>query len=110
MLKTDYKLQEMAFFAVLILTAAVLPFSEALVSISAGLLLFQTIALRSWNHPSVKRQNVKMILFPVSIFFVYLIGTLFTSNFQLALNELNKSLFWLIVPLAIFFSPRLPAS
>src|SRR5690554_3881828 len=109
MFKLDYKLQEIAFFAVLILNAAVLPFSEALISISAGLMIFQTLFFRSWKHPSVKMDNQRVLLFPVSIFFVYLIGTLFTQNFQLALIELNKSLFWLVVPLAVYYSPRITA-
>ncbi len=99
--------RENIFFFSLIITASVFPYSEALVSISAVFLLSQAIVLFSWNHPTVKSQSWKIVLFPVSIFGVYLIGTLFTADFSFALYELRKVIFWIIFPLGIFLSPRL---
>lgn len=107
--KSNENLQETSFFVFLILNAVVFPFSEALISISSGLLLFQVIIFRSWKHPSVKARSLKTLFFPLSVFFVYIIGTAFTNNFGLSLYELKKNIFWLIIPLAIFFSPKLPA-
>ncbi len=101
------KWREDIFFFSLIITAGVFPFSEALVSISAGLLLFQALALQAWKHPSVNIQSWKSVLFPVSIFGVYLIGTIFTEDFSFALYELKKVVFWVVFPLSIFLSPRL---
>lgn len=95
------------FFFSLIITAGVFPFSEALVSISAGLLLFQTLVLQAWKHPAVNLQSWKCVLLLVSIFGVYLIGTIFTEDFSFALYELKKVVFWIVFPLAIFLSPRL---
>lgn len=108
-LKTEQlnKYRENAFFLFLIISVSVFPFSEALVSIGLGLLLLQALVLQSWKHPTVKWSYSKIVLFPVSIFIVYLIGTLFTSDFSFALYELKKTVFWIVVPLAVFLSPRL---
>ncbi|MFW6351889.1 MAG: O-antigen ligase family protein [Bacteroidota bacterium] len=101
------KYRENAFFIALLLVAAVFPFSEALVSIGVGVLLAQVLVLQSWKHPSVNWTTTKIALFPVSIFFIYLIGTAFTNDFSFALYELKKTIFWAVVPLAMFLSPRL---
>ncbi|MBW6536002.1 MAG: O-antigen ligase family protein [Mariniphaga sp.] len=101
------KWRENIFFFSLIITAGVFPFSEALVSISAGLLLFQALALQAWKHPSVNLQSWKNVLLPVSIFGVYLLGTIFTKDFSFALYELKKVVFWVVFPLSIFLSPKL---
>ena len=103
----DYKQQEVAFFVALVINAAVFPYSEALISISAGLLALQAFVFRSWKHPSVKQRSKKILFLPVSVFVVYLIGAFFTNDLQLALYELKKSVFWLVVPLAVFFSPQI---
>jgi hypothetical protein len=99
--------REQAFFISLIFTAAIFPFSEALVSISSGLLLFQAIILRSWLHPSSKKFSTVNLLFLFSIFGVYIIGVVFTNDFSFALYELKKVIFWIVIPLAFFLSPRL---
>ncbi|MBN1819621.1 MAG: O-antigen ligase family protein, partial [Prolixibacteraceae bacterium] len=101
------KLREDIFYFLLIITAGVFPFSEALVSISAGLLLFQALVLQAWKHPTVNFQSWKNVLFPVSIFGIYLIGTIFTKDFSFALYELKKVVFWVVFPFAVFLSPRL---
>ncbi|RIH63588.1 hypothetical protein D1164_18550 [Mariniphaga sediminis] len=99
--------RENTFFSLLILAVGVFPFSEALVSISVGLLLFQALALRSWFHPTAKKRSRKIILLPFSVFAIYLLGTLFTKDFSFALYELKKVIFWIVVPLAVFLSPKL---
>ncbi len=106
--KSRYNQQETAFYAALILCAAVFPFSEALISIAAGLLLLQVFIFQSWQHPSVKSRKLKILLFPVSVFLIYLVETVFTKDSSFALYELKKVIFWLIIPLAVFLSPKLP--
>jgi hypothetical protein len=106
--KTIHKRSENLFFFLLLLTAAVFPYSEALVSITIGLLLFQVLVFRSWNHPTVKKRSLKIVLFPFSIFGLYVVGTFFTKDFSFALYELKKVIFWLVVPLAVILSPQLP--
>jgi len=100
-------LRENVFFIVLLIYVTFLPFSEAFVSISAGLLLFQSIVLTSWKHPSVQKKNKTSVLMIVSIFLVYVLGMINTQDFSFALYELRKVSFWIVLPLAFFSSPRL---
>jgi len=102
-------LREQVFFIFLLIYVAFLPFSEAIVSISAGLLLFQALVLTSWKHPSVKNENWGSLLMILSIFLVYVLGIIRTEDFAFALYELRKVTFWIVLPLAFFLSPRLSA-
>ena len=100
-------LRENTFYWSLLFYVAVLPYSEALVSIAAGILLAQALILASWKHPSV---NIKRYISPLmvsSIFAVYLLGMFVTEDFSFALYELKKVIFWIILPFAFFLSPRL---
>lgn len=99
--------RENFFFVTLCAIAAVFPFSEALLSIFIGVLLLQTIILRSWKHPDRKERNATDLLFILSIFGVYLVGMLFSKDLALAVYELKKVIFWLVVPLAFYLSPTL---
>ncbi len=101
--------RENAFYTLSLVFVSFLPFSEALVSITAGFLLFQAIILTSWNHPSVPHGTLKNLLLICSVFLVYTIGTLFTKDLPFAFYELRKVIFWIILPVAFFISPRLPA-
>jgi hypothetical protein len=100
--------RENVFFFSLILLAGVFPFSEALVSIFSGILFFQALVLRSWFHPTVRERSWRIVLMPVSVYVIYLIGTLFTQDITFALYELKKTVFWVAIPLAVFLSPKLP--
>lgn len=100
-------LRENIFFYLLIITAVVFPFSEALVSISTALMFLQVFVLRSWFHPTVKNRSWKTLFFPLSVIGIYLIGMLFTLDITFAFYELKKVLFWFIVPLSVFLSPKL---
>jgi hypothetical protein len=97
--------REASFFVTLCVIAAVFPFSEALLSIFIGLLLLQAIVLKSWNHPGRKERNVVNLLLVLSVFGVYLVGMSFAKDLSLAVYELKKVIFWLVVPLAFFLSP-----
>jgi len=100
-------IREKIFFICLLLVVAFFPFSEALVSISSALLAIQAIILRSWNHPSVKQRNPLFLILIASVFAVYLTGMIFTEDLPFAFYELKKVTFWIVLPAAIFFSPRL---
>jgi hypothetical protein len=102
------KWRENVFFISLVIAVTVFPFSEGLVSISAGLLLLQALLLRSWLHPSFNSKAVSGLFFLFSIFGIYIIGSLFTNDFSFALYEFRKVIFWIVVPLAFFLSPKLP--
>jgi hypothetical protein len=100
-------LREKIFYFVLLSYVAFLPFSEALVSIAAGMLLLQAIVLKSWKHPSVLKGNFLTLIKISSIFVVYLIGTTLTKDISFAFYELRKVVFWIIIPVSFFISPRL---
>ncbi len=102
------RLRENSFYLNLLLYVAVLPFSEALTSIAASLLLLQALVLASWKHPSVPHGSVTSLLLVFSVFAVFLAGTLRTENPSFAAYELKKNLFWIVIPASFFFSPRLP--
>lgn len=101
------KLRENVFFGVLLLYVSFLPFSEAFVSISAGLLLFQALVLSSWKHPSIKAKNLASLVMLTSIFGVYLLGLIKTEDLSFGIYELRKVIFWIVLPPAFFLSPRL---
>ena len=105
--KSINPLREKSFFFSLLAVAAVFPFSEAFVSIFSGLLLLQALVMRSWLHHSFSTARLKIALFPVSVFLIYLVGSFFAKDVQLALYELKKTAFWLVFPLAVALSPKL---
>ena len=100
-------LRQNIFFTTLILFVVLLPFSEALVSITAGLLLLQVVALFSWKHPSVPHGLKSSLFLLFSVFLIYLLGTILTKDLHFAVYELRKVLFWIIIPSAFFLSPAL---
>jgi hypothetical protein len=100
-------LRENIFFFCLLLFVVLLPFSEASVSITSGILLFQTITLASWKHPSFPHGHWKILVLIISIFFVYVLGTIYTDDLPFALYEWRKVIFWIIIPAAFFFSPAI---
>jgi hypothetical protein len=102
------KWRENTFFISLVIAVVIFPFSEGLVSISAGWLLFQALVLRSWLHPSFKSKTSAGLFFLFSVFGIYMIGSLFTNDFSFALYEFRKVIFWVVIPLAVFLSPKLP--
>ncbi len=102
------KWRENTFFISLVIAVAVFPFSEGLVSVSAGWLILQALILRSWLHPSHKSKSSSGLFFLLSVFGVYIIGSFFTNDFSFALYEFRKVIFWIVIPLSFFLSPQLP--
>ncbi|HCE59202.1 MAG TPA: hypothetical protein DER09_15545 [Prolixibacteraceae bacterium] len=99
--------RENIFFLSLVIYVGVLPFSEALVSISAGILLFQALILQSWKHPSISLRSLKTLYLFISVFVVYVFGMILTKDYQFALYELKKVIFWIVIPPAVFLSPKI---
>jgi hypothetical protein len=100
-------LRENSFFFSLLLFVILLPFSEASVSITSGLLLMQALLLKSWKHPSFSIIRLKSLLLISSIFLLYLLWTILTEDVRFALYEWRKVIFWIIIPPAFFLSPKL---
>ena len=99
--------RERIFFITTLLTAIFFPFSEALVSVFSGALLLQAVVMQSWKHPDVRNRSMLPMLSLVSVFMVYLIWMLACKDFYSGVYELKKVIFWLVIPIAFFISPRL---
>ena len=104
---TTNQLREKGFYFSLLLFVVVLPFSEALVSIATALLLLQAILLQPIYELKRTFQKNRSVILIISIFAVYLIRMIGTSDISLALYELKKVAFWIAIPLALALSPKL---
>ena len=103
---SNTKREQFSFYALLLFVVS-LPFSEALVSVSSGLLFLVMLLLSTWKHPSVLVTKDRSVYLIGSVFMVYMIGLLFTVDFSFGLYELKKVFFWVILPLPLFLFPRL---
>ena len=108
MLKANLNLlRENVFYYSLILFVVSLPFSEAFVSISVGVMLFQAIIFTFFKH-NVEKSKSKISFFMISsIFVIYLLGIMITEDLPFAFYELKKVIFWVILPLTFYLSPKI---
>lgn len=88
------------FFVSLICFVVVLPFSQALVSIFSGVLLFTSLAEDTWANKIGRFKQRKILLFIPAIFIIYLISSVITWKSGNTLYDIQKSLFFLVIPLA----------
>jgi len=93
------------FYASVFLFALSLPFSEFMISLSSGLLLISCLLTGGFLEKYNRLRNQPAALLIISVFFVYVIGMIFTRNMPLALYELQKTTFILVVPLCIAIGP-----
>lgn len=104
MLKCISKIHEYnLFYFVMVGFVLVLPFSQALVSIFSGILLFVALVEDSWANKMMRLKQRKYVLLMPSIFLVYFFSSIFTFNSGAALYDLKKNLFFLVIPLAFIF-------
>ena len=95
------------FFASLLLFVAVVPFSQALVSITSGILLVSSFLDET---SSVKTERIKsnnLLLLVASVFIIYLLSYLIFKRPESSAYDLQKSLFFLIIPLAFLIGKPL---
>lgn len=106
-MEINYTWKNSFFYASVFLFAVSLPFSEFLISLSSGLLLISCILTGRFSQKWEKLKSQPAALLIISIFFVYVFGLLFTRDMPLALYELKKTAFILIVPLSISIGPSI---
>ena len=95
------------FYFALIAFAISLPFSEALVSISSGLLFFIALTEDTLEN-KLKRFNKNRFLLLISaVYLIYIISAVFSNRLSASLYDLRKSLFFLIIPIAFIFGKEL---
>lgn len=101
----NYAGRDQFFYASVFLYAVSLPFSEFMISLSAGLLLVSLLLTGRFSEKWKKLKSQSAALLIVSVFLVYVGGAFFTKNQSLALYELQKTAFILIIPLCISAGP-----
>ena len=95
------------FFLTLLGFAIVLPLSQALVSILGGVLLFVAIVEDNWKNKRQRFQQRKSLLFIPAIFVIYLVSSLLTGRNGNGWYDLQKTLFFLVIPLAFIFGKEI---
>ncbi|MCF6358637.1 MAG: O-antigen ligase family protein [Draconibacterium sp.] len=95
------------FFTALVGFVVVLPLSQALVSILGGVLLFVSVVEDNWNNKRYRIHTRKSLLFIPAIFLIYLISSLITGHEGNGLYDLQKTLFFLVIPIAFIFGKEI---
>lgn len=81
-------------------------FSESVLSISSGLLLFLALLNGNFKEKIGFIKHEKTIWALASIYLLYVIGMFFTNDIRLGLWELKRYLFWATVPFSVALIPN----
>lgn len=95
------------YYLLLILMVISLPLSKALSSIVPGVLMFFWVVEGRFKEKYVLLKQRKGLILIISIYFIYLIGLLWTSSFQRGLVDVIIQLPLFVLPLVIGTSPKL---
>jgi hypothetical protein len=95
------------YLGLLLIMAVSLPISKALMSILPGLLMFNWLVEGHFQLKLQRLKERKSVLLLISIFFVYLLGLLWTSSMQWGMHDVKIQLPLLILPLVIGTSAEL---
>lgn len=102
-----YTRTQLFFYASVFLFAVSLPFSEFMISLSSGLLTISCLLTGHFQEKWQKLKSQPAALLIISIFFVYVLGIAFTHDIKMAMYELQKTAFILVVPLSISTGPSI---
>lgn len=80
--------------------AVVLPLSQGLVSVMAGVMLFTAIVEDSWNNKRKRINKNNYLLLVPGIFLIYLVSSVVMFRHGDPLYDLQKTLFYLVIPVA----------
>ncbi len=98
------------FFLTLVSFSAILPFSQALVSIFSGVLLFVALATGTWKSNLLQLKKNRILLFLPAIYLIYLFSAVISGDVSQSTYDLRKTLFFIVLPLAFVFGNDLSAS
>lgn len=111
MIKTfTQKIEFSWFFLSLLGFVLVLPFSQALVSIFGGIMLGVTLLEDSWKSKFKRFNENKVLLFIPGIFMIYVVSFIIFYKSGNSLYDLQKALFFLVIPLAFMFGKPISAN
>ena len=99
--------QQNLFYYSLLFMAIALPFSVALTSVAVGVCLLAGLVSADSYILKIEFNQRKYFIFISSVFIFNLFGGAFSHDFRQALNDVNKSLPFLLIPLAFLLSPQL---
>ncbi len=85
----------------------VLPFSQALVSIFGGIVLGVALLEDTWKNKIRRFNENRVLLFITGIFAIYLVSLIVFYKNGNSLYDIQKSLFFLIIPLAFMLGKPL---
>jgi O-antigen ligase len=101
-LKKNQRITHSAIYLGLLLAmAASLPLSKALMSIIPGCLMLNWLIEGQFSLKLERLKERKSVVLLISIFFVYLIGLLWTNNLKWGLHDVKIQLPLLVLPLVI---------
>jgi len=103
----NYTWKNIFYLASVFLFAVSLPFSEFMISFSSGLLFISWLLTAQFPQKWKQLKSQPAALLIISIFLTYVIGVFFTHDQALALYELKKTAFILVVPLCISTGPTI---
>ncbi len=88
------------FFVSLIFFVIVLPLSQALVSICAGIILFAALVEDSWQNKRERFIKNKLLFSFPGIYLIYIISSIVSNKMSSSLYDLQKGMFFLVLPIA----------
>ena len=106
-MNSTYTWKNQFFYASVFLFAVSLPFSEFMISLSSVLLFISWLLTGRFPEKWKQLKHQPAALLIISIFFVYVIGIFFTQDMTLALYDLKKTAFILVIPLCISTGPTI---
>ena len=106
-MSSTYTWKQLFFYASVFLFAVSLPFAEFMVSICTGLIFVSWLFTGQFAEKARQLKNQPAALLLISIFFVYVIGVFFTHDMALAIYELKKTAFILVIPLCLSTGPTI---
>jgi len=95
------------FFIATLLFVISLPFSNALISISGGLLLAAALFSINKQHFKSYIHERKLLFFAIGVYLIYLGWLIFTNDWKWATYDLRKNMAYLTLPLAFILGTKL---
>lgn len=103
-------IRENVFPIVALLMLFSFPFSEALLSISAVIIFALFFIPFEWKRKFNKLRLDKSLHALVGVFVIYLIGLFFCLDWKTGIYEIQKNIFWFLLPIGIATAKRLSSS
>lgn len=95
------------FFLSLVLFAMSLPLSQALVSISAGVMLFTALAEDKWKNKFNRLKQRRFLFTLPAVYLLYVLSAIASNKISASLYDLQKALFFFVIPLAFIIGKRI---